>query len=211
MNLLFDLDGTLTNPFQGITRCIQHALTAHGYAVPSQADLAWCIGPNLKDSFRTLTGSQVDEKLNAVLASYRERFGRVGLFENELYPEIPSVLQALQIKRCQLFVCTSKPQYFAKQITDHFHLTKYFKVVYGAGLDGAHAQKGDLIAHILQTEHLDVKDCVMIGDRKEDIIGAQANAMQSIGVLWGFGSREELANAKASRIIDHPDQLLTLV
>ena len=211
MNLLFDLDGTLTNPFQGITRCIQFALAQHGYEVPEQSALAWCIGPNLKDSFRTLTQSLDESHLDAILASYRERFGSVGLFENELYAEIPTVLQALCDQGHQLFVCTSKPQIFAQQIIEHFHLTRFFKMVYGAELNGMRSKKSELIAYILFTEHLAAKDCVMIGDRKEDIVGAQANALRNIGALWGFGSRQELETARAQVLAQTPLDLLRVL
>ncbi len=135
MHLLFDLDGTLTDPFPGITRCIQHALVSLGHPSPVAESLGWCIGPSLKQSFATLLGPQDAHRADAALARYRERFSTVGLFENSVYPEIKSALNEFNSCGHNLSVATSKPGIFAERIIDHFGLKKYFRSVDGSELD----------------------------------------------------------------------------
>ncbi len=207
MNLLFDLDGTLTDPYQGITQSICHALKTLGCPVPRQKDLRWCIGPPLKNNFARLLETDDQHLVQEAIAIYRERFGSVGLFENDLYETIPETLAALRDDGHALFVATSKPTVFAKRIVDHFGLAPYFKTVHGSELDGTHCDKTDLLAHILQSEEIAPEQTVMIGDRKHDMIGAKANGVRGIGVLWGYGSREELETAGAEVCIGQPEAL----
>jgi phosphoglycolate phosphatase len=207
MRLLIDLDGTLTDPFPGITRCIQHALTALGRASPPAESLRWCIGPPLKESLVTLLGPREEHLADAAVAKYRERFGSVGLFENALYPEIESTLDQLMKGGHNLSVATSKATVFADRIIDHFGLRKYFRSVDGSELDGARSNKADLIAHILKRDAISPTDAIMIGDREHDIIGARRNGVKGIGVLWGYGSREELEAAGAYTCIASPMEL----
>ena len=136
MHLLFDLDGTLTDPFPGITKCIQHALVSLGRPPPSAESLRWCIGPPLKKSFATLLGSEDEHTADAALTKYRERFGMVGLFENAVYPEIETALDELRKAGYSLGVATSKPTVFAERIIEHFGLRRYFRAVDGSELDG---------------------------------------------------------------------------
>lgn len=211
MHLLFDLDGTLTNPFAGITRCIQHALAALGQPVPPADQLGWCIGPPLKESLATLLGSEHAHLAGEALDKYRERFGSVGLFENEVYPGITDALAELGRQGHRLSVATSKPTVFARRIIDHFGLAEFFVAVEGCELDGTRGDKTSLIAHVLQHGGIAPADAVMIGDREHDIIGARANGVLGIGVLWGFGSREELRTAGAVTCVETPRDLIAAV
>ena len=211
MNLLFDLDGTLTDPFAGITKCIAYALEKMGRQSPPRKNLGWCIGPPLNSSFSKLLDSDDDALTDKAVALYRERFGRVGLFENEVYEDIPETLEALMKKGHTLFVATSKPTLYSEQIIDHFHLAPYFKRIYGSELDGTRSDKTSLIAHILQSESIDPTAALMIGDRKHDMMGAEGNDVPGIGVLWGYGTKDELENSGAKAFINTPLELVDAV
>jgi phosphoglycolate phosphatase len=202
MIALFDLDGTLTNPKTGITRSVQYALDKLGRPVPEADELTWMIGPPLFASFTELLGGT--EEVQDAVRFYRERYGDVGLFENEVYAGIPALLRNLQEKGVRLYVATSKLHVFARRILDHFDLSRFFIEIYGSELDNRNADKRDLIRHILERERFDPARAVMIGDREHDAIGAQANGLASIGVTWGYGSREELLEAGAACLVDDP-------
>ncbi|WP_201862109.1 HAD family hydrolase [Microvirga soli] len=206
MIALFDLDGTLTNPKTGITRSVQYALERLGRPVPDADELTWMIGPPLIAGFTELLGG-ADEVQEAVRL-YRERYSDVGLYENEVYAGIPVLLQDLQEKDVRLYVATSKLQAFARRILDHFELSRFFIEIYGSDLDNRNADKRDLIRHILERERFDPMDAVMIGDRKHDAIGAKANGLASIGVTWGYGSRQELLDAGVTCLVDAPQDLV---
>ena len=208
MNLLFDLDGTLTDPFLGITRCILYALDRLGRQLPVRDSLRWCIGPPLKDSFMKLLASDNAALAEEALALYRERYSSVGLFENQVYEGIPQVLDALQQNGHSLYVATSKPTVFADRIVAHFGLRPYFEQIFGSELNGTRNDKTQLISYILKKESLTASATVMIGDRKHDIIGARNNDLQSAGVLWGYGTKEELASSGAQACIAHPFDLI---
>ncbi|MBU1056413.1 MAG: HAD family hydrolase [Proteobacteria bacterium] len=207
MNLLFDLDGTLTDPFSGITKCISYALDMIGMQSPPRESLRWCIGPPLKDSFVKLLASDDDALSEKALTFYRERFGSVGLFENEVYDGIPEVLENLQEEGHTLYVATSKPAVYAERIIDHFDLHRYFKRVYGSELDGTRSDKTSLISHILQRESIAAFEASMIGDREHDIIGAKENGLCGYGVLWGYGTKDELEASGAYAFIKTPRDL----
>jgi phosphoglycolate phosphatase len=211
MNLLFDLDGTLTDPFSGITRSIQHALLALGLPAPPAESLRWCIGPPLQGSFPKLLGPGNAHLAEAALVKYRERFSSVGLFENKLYPEIDSVLDELNRRGHSLVVATAKPTVFARRIINHFGLAKCFRSVDGSELDGTRKDKAELIAHILKREAIAPREAIMIGDRKHDILGARHNGVAALGVLWGYGSREELEMAGARACLASPKELAEAV
>lgn len=210
-NLFFDLDGTLTDPFQGITNCIQFALEAMGHVVPEKEALRWCIGPPLTQCFTQLLPEGDEENTRVAVTKYRERYRTVGLFENEVIPGIEPLLIKLHRQGRRLFVATSKPHVYATQIIEYFGYTPYFEAVHGSELDGLRTNKSDLLAHILFQHDLDPKCTVMIGDREYDVYGAKAHNIQTVGVLWGFGSREELIHAGADRIAENPEVLSTIL
>lgn len=204
--IYFDLDGTLTDPKPGITRSIQYALKKLDQPVPTEDELTWCIGPPLHASLKRLTGTQ--ELADRALLLYRERFGDVGLFENEAYGGIEETLSALAATSPRMFVATSKPRVFAERIIDHFGLRRYFVRVFGSELDGTRVDKGDLLAYALDEEKVDPRSAVMIGDRSHDVVGARKNGMTAIGVLYGYGSEVELRDAGAHHICAaHPELL----
>lgn len=207
MKLLFDLDGTLTDSRPGIIASMRHALGVMGLPVPEEHSLLRFIGPPTHDAFRELLSSS-DPDLNArAIGIYRERYAKLGLFENSVYPGVAEGLSALNEAGATLFVCTSKPEVFADQIIDHFELRRYFKHVYGSELSGERSNKGDLIAHVLTREGL-TSDAWMIGDRLHDIRGAKLNTLRSAGVLWGYGSRDELAEAGADALFPSMSELV---
>ena len=189
--LLFDLDGTLTDPREGITRCVQFALARQNIRIDDLARLECFIGPPLKDAFMQFYGMD-DACARQAVTDYRERFARDGMFENRPYDGIRDLLAALKRGGRQLFVATSKPWFFARKIVAHFDLDGFFSNVYGSELDGQRAEKHALIAHILREEKLRAADVLMIGDRRFDLIGAHHNGIASAAVGYGYGSREEL-------------------
>lgn len=211
MRLLLDLDGTLTDPFPGITKSIQHALVALGHPPPAAESLRWCIGPPLKQSFATLLGPAHAHLTDAALAHYRERFGTVGLFENDVYPGIDDALDRLVQSGHDLQVATSKPTVFAVRIIAYFKLQRYFRSVDGSELDGTRSDKAHLLAHLLQRDAIAPGDAIMIGDREHDVIGARANGLRSLGVLWGYGSEGVLRAAGAAACVGSPGDLAAAV
>lgn len=209
MTLLFDLDGTLTDPFVGITKCILYACDQLGRKCPPGERLRWCIGPPLRDSFAKLLASDDAALIEKAVALYRKRFGTVGLYENKVYEGIPKMLAALNKEGHTLYVATSKPTVFAHKIIDHFDLQPFFKRIYGCELDGTRGDKTRLIAHILQTESFAPSEAAMIGDRVHDMIGAKENGMPGYGVLWGYGSMDELQNSGARAFFKMPHEVVT--
>jgi phosphoglycolate phosphatase len=205
--LVFDLDGTLTDPYVGITRSYQHAREQLGLGALPDTDLRGMIGPPMQDVFLSLSGGNTDLVADAI-AHYRERYGRVGLYENEVYPGIPEALATLA-QTYRLFVCTSKPHTFAVPILEHFDLARYFAGIYGCELDGTRADKRQLLAWLIEQERVDPGTAVMIGDRKFDIAAALANGLTPIGVLWGHGNEAELREAGATRTLAAPADLTT--
>ena len=207
-NLLFDLDGTLTDPKIGISRCIQYALSALGHEPPNTDTLDWCIGPPLQYSFGRLLDSTDVDLLGQAVHLYRQRFAAIGLFENRVYDGIPKVLAELQQRGCRLFLATSKPRIFAEQILDHFNLAGYFETAYGSELNGQLTDKTSLVRHILAIEGLQPDRTMIIGDRKFDIIGGKANGIRTGAVTYGYGTREELEAEAPDLLFDSTDQLL---
>lgn len=208
-SICLDLDGTLIDPKLGITTCINYALENLGRETLPVDELTWCIGPPLHDSFKVLMGD--DELARQALTLYRERYSTQGIYENKLYPDIKTVLEKLTANQFNLYLATSKPKVFAKTILEHLKLSKYFKVVHGSKLDGTNADKTELLSFIIENEHLNPANTLMVGDRKFDIIGANNNNLASIGVLYGYGTKEELSNAGCQVFANNPSNLLNLI
>ncbi len=204
--LLFDLDGTLSNPEKGITRSLNYALIEHGHAERSTQELATTIGPPLDVAFRQLLPGIKDEQVLALITSYRERFREIGYAENELYPHIPDILEKLRAKGYQLGLCTSKIPVFAEKILEHFGLHSFFTVVNGGDVG---ISKSDQIRALLIDEAI-TPNCLMIGDRAVDLTAAHENGLDSAGVLWGFGSRDELTAENPKYLLQTPQDLITL-
>lgn len=204
--LLFDLDGTLTDPFLGITKSVAYSLRSFGIEVEDLETLKPFIGPPLDVSFQEYYQMSEQQSWLAV-EKYREYFSTKGLFENRVYEGMEDFLRSLKEQGFQLYVCTSKPEVFAKEILDHFSLTQYFDGIYGASLDGKLKNKGDVIAYCLKHEHLKAEDCIMIGDRQHDIVGAHQNHIPCIGVLYGYGSLEEFKEYQCDYIVRNIKEL----
>ncbi len=207
--ILFDLDGTLTDPKEGITRCVQYALEKLGIRAECDALLPF-IGPPLLDSFRDYFGLDGELGLQAV-QDYRERFATVGLFENEVYPGIPPVLAELSRRGYTLAVATSKPTVYSVQICDKFALSGYFDAIVGSELDGTRVDKAEVITETLRQLGAAPGDAVMVGDRSYDIAGAHRCGVRAIGVRYGYAIGDELERAGAEAIADTPEDLLPLV
>lgn len=211
MNLLFDLDGTVTDPREGITRCIAYALENMGREPPQLASLERYIGPSLFVSFRELLGTQDEDRVRAAVALYRERYTETGLYENRLHEGIVEVLDGFRRDGCRLLVVTTKPTVFARRVVEHFGLADHFADVVGAHLDGSRSDKAELIGHAMTSHGLTAGECVMIGDRNDDMRGARRTAVHPIGVLWGFGSAAELREAGAAALCANPAELPSVV
>ena len=205
--IYFDLDGTLTDPKPGITRSIQYALRKLDHpTIPTEDELTWCIGPPLRASFVRLLGGEDDA--DRAVSLYRERFSDIGLFENAVYDGINEVLTTLSQSGQRLFVATSKPHVFAERIVEHFGLRHHFEHVFGSELDRTRVDKSDLLQYALKIAAVDPSKTVMIGDRSHDMVGAGNNGMRGIGVLYGYGSKDELIGAGALHVCATPQAIL---
>ncbi|WP_047296438.1 HAD family hydrolase [Pseudomonas lundensis] len=191
-NVLFDLDGTLTDPREGITRSIQYGLSKMGIDEPDLSKLEHFIGPPLLQAFMATYGFDEARAWEA-MGFYRERFAVTGLYENHVFDGVTPLLEELVGQGRQLFIATSKPQVYAREIARHFDFARHFKVIYGSELDGTRTHKVELIRHLLTEQGLDPAQTLMIGDRKHDLIGARENGLDAAAVGYGFGSFEELS------------------
>ena len=208
--LLFDLDGTLTDPMQGITRSVQYALRHFGIDEPDLRKLCPFIGPPLADSFRERYGMSPADAETAV-AKYREYYAPKGIFENEIYPGIPELLAATAAAGCVNVMATSKPTPFAEQIAAHFDFAQYFTLISGSTFDGTRTTKADVILHALDTLGIAPQEAVMIGDRRYDIEGAAETGLASIAVGWGYASPGELEAARPDRFAPDVETLRRLL
>ena len=207
---LFDLDGTLTDPAIGITNSVMHALEKYDIHVSDRSELYPFIGPPLDYSFKTFYGFS-DEQAVEAIKYYREYFSVTGLFENKVYDGILEMLEGLKEKQVKIALATSKPYEFSIKILKHFDLYKYCDFFGAATMDGRISKKEDVISHLLEEMGAESKDeILMVGDRYHDIDGAKANDLKSAGVLWGYGSKEELQNAGAEYILAEPSEILKL-
>jgi phosphoglycolate phosphatase len=202
--LLFDLDGTLTDNFEGIANCIRHALTHLGVPHPDPDALRACVGPPLRETLPRFLGSNDAATTERAITLYRERFSELGWRENVVYAGVPDMLAAAALVSPRVYLCTTKPQVYAEKIVAHFGLAGFLAGVYGTSLDGRFDDKADLLAHLLAREHLEGGHCLMIGDRRHDMRAAQRNGARTIGVLWGYGSRSELMEAGAEALLASP-------
>lgn len=198
-----DLDGTLTDPFEGISNCIAYALERLGHPQPGDDSLRHFIGPPLLEAFGELVGHELAPR---ALEHYRERFSEIGWRENTVYPGIHETLSAINGAGHRCFVATTKPHVFARRIVEHFELSPYFAAVYGSEFDGTRTDKTELLRYA-QDRRSATRDSVMIGDRHHDIAGALNNGMRAIGVTWGYGTVDELRGAGADCLAAAPAEL----
>ena len=208
--ILFDLDGTLTDPGIGITNSVMYALKKFGIEITDRTSLYNFIGPPLMYSFQTFHGFSEEDSTQAV-KYYREYFSVHGLYENEVYPGIPELLHELKQRGYHLVLATSKPEEYALEILRHFGLYDYFDFVAGATFDTTRVKKADVIAYALkETGITDLENTIMIGDRSHDIIGAKTFNLDSIGVLYGYGSEDEFKEAGATYIVNKPCEIIEI-
>ena len=200
-NILFDLDGTLTDPKEGIVNSILYALNKLGIHENYINELDTFIGPPLRDSFVKRYNLN-DEVADNAMRYYREYFSANGIYENKLYYGIDELLELLSSNTYQLFVATSKPTVYAVEILAHFKLKRYFKDTVGSYLDNTRTDKTGIISHVVTTHNLLASRSIMIGDRKHDIIGAKNNSMKSIGITYGYGSLQELLSCQPDFIVN---------
>lgn len=205
---IFDLDGTLSDPSEGITNSVAYALEKFGILVEDKSTLYKFIGPPLVDAFSEFYGFSKEDSEKAT-AYYRETFSVKGIYENKIYDGVEKLLNALKKKDKTVILATSKPEKYAKEILRFFDLTKYFDFIAGATFDSTRSSKDKVIDYALKNCGInDVENAVMIGDRYHDIEGAKKNGLTSIGVLYGFGDREELEIAGADYIVSRVDEIL---
>lgn len=209
-SILFDLDGTLTDPKEGITKSVEYALNKFDLQIEHLDMLLPYIGPPLYDSFIELHQFSEEQARQAVVF-YRERYSTVGMLENMVIEGIPQLLEGLKNKGYSLYVATSKPTVFAEQILEHYKLDHYFEHIGGSNLDGTRSKKKDVIQYVLDQNAILPEEAVMIGDRKHDIIGAIGCGVESIGVTFGYGPKEELENAGADHIAYRVEEIADII
>jgi phosphoglycolate phosphatase len=207
--VFLDLDGTLTDPKPGITRSIRHALITLDHEAPDEAELTWCIGPPLRQSFVKLLGGEA--LADRALALYRQRFSDVGLYENRVYDGVPEMLARLRDAGFRLNLATSKPHVYALRITAHFGLDCWLDRVFGSELDGTRADKTALLAHALAQTGVETGQAIMLGDREHDIIGARNNGIVGVGALWGYGTKGELQAIGTAMLAANPGEAARLI
>ncbi len=207
-SIFFDLDGTLTDSSEGITKCAQLALACFGIYVPDLSRLNALIGPPLRETFPAY--GVPPERTEEAVAIFRSRYNTVGKFENTPYPGVREMLSELSRRKYRLFVATSKPEKTAVEILSHFGLDVFFENICGASMDGSRDSKKAVIAHLL-TRTGGIEDVVMVGDTAFDVIGAAAHGIPTLGVSWGFGKAGEMLSAGAAAIADTPEELLKLL
>ena len=207
--LLFDLDGTLTDPMVGITSSVQYALEKFGIHVKYLKDLIPFIGPPLDDSFQEFYGLSKEDAGKAV-EYYRERYSTTGIFENCPYPGVEKLLQELRRKKYLLAVASSKPEYYVKQILDYFNLTEYFDEIVGSEMNGARTNKTEVIEETLKRLGLDHhrERVIMVGDKEHDVLGARKAGLDCVAVSYGYGTEEELAASQPLQIVASAEEIL---
>jgi phosphoglycolate phosphatase len=205
--ILFDLDGTLTDPKMGITKSVQYALRKFNIVEEDLDKLEPFIGPPLANSFMEIY-SFTELKAKKAVEYYREYFKDIGLYENELYAGMNELLEMLISQKRVLMVATSKPTIFAEEILKYFNIDKYFEFICGSNLDGTMSDKTEIIRYILNEKNLKKQSTIMIGDRKHDIIGAHNNGIASVGIGYGYGSEEELININPTHYIKTLQELV---
>lgn len=207
---LMDLDGTITDPKEGITKSVAYALKQYGIETENLDSLCKFIGPPLAQSFERFYGFSKEQSLEAV-EKYREYYRPKGIFENYVYEGMEQLLQAVKERGGKLVLATSKPEIFAKQILEYFKIDHYFDLIAGSSMDTSRCEKGQVIEYALKSANIPIENAIMIGDREHDVMGAKENALPCIGVLFGYGNREELEAAQAEYIVKDVDELQKLM
>jgi phosphoglycolate phosphatase len=209
--VIFDLDGTLIDSRPGIVAGIRQMLRRLGHVPPADPELDWLIGPPIDEGFATLLASYGDDRVALAVATYREHYTTLGLYDARPYDGIPELLDELAAGKRTLLVGTSKLVTFARRVLDHFGLLGHFAGIHGAEPDGRFREKPDLIRHIVATRHLDPAETMMVGDREHDVEGARDNGLAMVAVTYGYGTPDELRRAGATVLCDGVGSLRDLV
>jgi phosphoglycolate phosphatase len=209
--VLLDLDGTLIDSQPGILASFVATLRALGHKPDDNFDIEQMIGPPLQDALRGLLLRYDDDRVDEAVSAYRQHYGDSGLFESQLYPGIDGALRQLRQAGLQIHLATSKREIFARRILEHMKVAEYFDGIYGSVPGGELDHKPELLAHIVDCHDLEPSHGVMVGDRRYDIVGAHAVGMRGLGVLWGYGSRDELETAGADRLVPSTAELARTV
>jgi phosphoglycolate phosphatase len=207
-NILFDLDGTLTDSAEGITQCLRHAVVSLGHRSTPREELAAHIGTPLRDIFVSLLGTSEPSRIDSAVELYREHFARVGLRENRVYAGVADTLATLRERGYLLFVATAKGQVDATRVVEHFELDHYFDAVFGVTTDNERSDKAELVMRIVRECRLDPAATAMIGDRSHDMHCARRANLHAVGADWGYGTTQELLDSGARSIARHPGALL---
>jgi phosphoglycolate phosphatase len=210
-SVLLDLDGTLIDSRPGIAASCLAALRALGHTPDETFDITPFIGPPLEDVLRVLLQTYDDDRLDEAVSAYRQHYGDSGYLGSELYPGIGEALEDMRQAGLRIYMATSKREVFARRIAEHLNLAGYFDGIYGSVHGGALDHKPELLAHILSERNLNASDTLMVGDRRHDIVGAHAVRMRGLGVLWGYGSRDELDTAGADHVVERTADLARTV
>ena len=210
-HILFDLDGTLTDSYEGIAKSVQYSLEYYGIKEDNEDNLKRFVGPPLQKSFRDFYGFP-EEKAKQAVEKYRERYNVTGVYENKVIEGVPETLKTLSDSGKKLYVATSKPLQLANIVLSHFELDKYFEYICGASLDFSFVEKSNIIEFILDKYNItDKASVLMVGDRKFDIIGAKQTGIASVGVLCGYGSKQELSDAGADYVVSNFSDILKII
>lgn len=208
--ILFDLDGTVTNPQKGITNSVAYALEYFGIHTEDNITLNKYIGPPLRQSFMEFAGLS-EEQSHIGMMKYREYYGPKGIYENQVYEGIPELFEKLKSEGKKIILATSKPWIYAEMILEKFDLKKYFDFVSGSELNGVRTGKADVIKYAIEKYNIPINNAVMVGDREHDIIGAKKNGLKTIGVLYGFGSEKEFKSAGVDYIAESVEEIFNIV
>jgi len=209
-NILFDLDGTLTDPYLGITNAVKYSLRKFGIEENNENTLRALIGPPLETSFMEFYQFDIN-KTKTAIGYYREYFSEKGIYENKLYPGIEDVLAKIKDRNKTIILATSKPAIFASKILKYFNIDKYFYDMTGSNLDGTLGEKDEIIKFIIEKHDLKPETTIMIGDRKYDISGAHKNNIHSIAVMYGYGSKEELEQSNPTYFCENVPDILEII
>jgi|WetSurMetagenome_2_1015567.scaffolds.fasta_scaffold52575_3 phosphoglycolate phosphatase len=210
-NIFFDLDGTLVDTRLGVFRCYRYAFEKLGLPCPDDSELLSCLGPPLREAFARFLDTKDNTSIEKAVAIYRERYGQVGVLECEPYAGIPELLAGLHEEGFYLYVVTTKAKPYADTIADKFGFSPLLEGVYGTGMDGWLDDKTEMVRHILETRDLKRDETVIIGDRERDIKAGKDNGIFTIGVTYGYGSRDEITKANPDWICGSPEEIRTLL
>jgi phosphoglycolate phosphatase len=210
-SVLLDLDGTLIDSLPGILASCRAAMRAMGHEPDEALDIKRFIGPPLEDAMRFLLQAHGDDRVDEAVAAYRKHYGETGLYDSVPYPGIARALEEMKRAGLGLYLATSKRAVFATRVLDHLNFAAHFDGIYGSVPGGALDHKPELIAHVLAKENLSPRHALMVGDRSYDIAGAHATGVRALGVLWGYGSRDELETAGADNLVEAPADLARTV